>query len=49
MQGIVELSSSIGQPMSTSRLLPPIDMPISQNLMAGYDKNVWNLVNGFTY
>ncbi|RHZ62424.1 hypothetical protein Glove_340g30 [Diversispora epigaea] len=49
MQGIVEHSSSLGQPMSTSRLLPPIDMPISQNLMAGYDKNVWNLVNGFTF
>lgn len=32
----------------TMRLLPAIDIPISSNFLATYDRNVWSLVNGFT-
>lgn len=54
MQGVEE-HSPLGQTMPTmqtmpsSKLpLPPIDIPISQNFMASYDKTIWSLVNGFT-
>ncbi|CAG8442000.1 10413_t:CDS:2 [Acaulospora morrowiae] len=46
MQGVEKIP--VQQPSSSTRLLPPIDIPISTNFMEGYDKNVWSLVNGYT-
>ncbi|CAG8495042.1 10807_t:CDS:1 [Acaulospora colombiana] len=46
MQGVEKIPAQ--QPSMSTKLLPPIDIPISTNFMEGYDKNVWSLVNGYT-
>jgi len=42
------ITSNITSVQTTPSLLPPIDIPISSNFLATYDRNIWSLVNGYT-